>query len=99
MIIHGLTEEAMNYLYENSPFSSYKDKTVKPIGCKQSDGYSSLVASLYKTEKLKSGELIYLFEYELSNDLIIKEVIDYVKDENIFICLEINGVKKYKWKK
>lgn len=95
---HGITDEAMEYIYKHSNFISYNSTGVQPIGCKQSDGYANVNAMLYDKKDI-DGTVLFLFKYYLENNVVAKEVVQEIKGKNLFICLEINGRKKFKWKK
>jgi hypothetical protein len=95
MKVVGLTKEALNYIYKHSAFVEY-DGNVETIGCGYSDGFASVSASLYNKKKINE-DVICLFQYHLDNG-IAKEVIQEVKDDNIFLCLSVNNRRKFKWR-
>ncbi|RLI64569.1 MAG: hypothetical protein DRO67_03970 [Candidatus Asgardarchaeum californiense] len=98
MTNHGITEKAMEYIYKHSTFVSYDDVNVKPIGCKESEGYSTVNAQFYKKQEV-DGTMLFLFEYYLDNNVVAKEVVQEVRNNKVFLCLEVKGRKKFKWTK
>lgn len=98
MINRGITEKAMEYIYKHSTFVSYNNVNVKPIGCKQSDGYYNINAQFYKQQKV-NGIMLFLFEYYLDNNVVVKEVVQECGNKNVFLCLEVKNRKKFKWTK
>lgn len=96
---HGITDKAMEYVYKHSNFVFYDNVDIKPIGCtKQSDGYANVNAEFYDRREM-DGIVLFLFKYYLEDGIIAKEVVQEIKGKDVFICLEINGRKKFKWKK
>jgi len=98
LINYGITDEAIKYIYKHSNFMPYDDVNTQPIGCKYSDGYANINAELYDKKEV-NGIILLLFKYYLKDDVVVKEVVQEIKNEKVFLCLEINGIKKFKWKK
>lgn len=95
MEVVGLTEEALNYIYKHSQFKQY-DGSIEPIGCGYSDGVASVVANMYEVKEITEDQKIFLFEYQIDNGTV-KEVLQDIKNDKIFLCLKINNRRKFKW--
>lgn len=92
MVIAGLNEKAEKYLEKNKFFIAEEY-----IGCKNSDGIFYYSAKTYETKIIKNST-IFLFEYDLQKGKV-KEKVQVVKDNFIFIYLETEVGKKIKWTK
>jgi phage-related protein len=95
MEIMGLTEEAMQYIYKHSHFTKYNG-SVEPIGCGYSDGIATVQADMYEVKKINDEQTICLFDYHLDNGTV-KEIVQEIKNNKIFLCLKIKNRKKFKW--